>query len=326
MARSIYCSKCKQEKEPGRDNESCCKTCKSIQVKDRRLKKRLAQGLPEYGTGRSLNCATCGKIKEHRERTYCKECNNARSRERWKNKEAAQYNKREITLICECGKEKESTRKLYCNDCLLNRKKESAKIAARERRKLHGSKVQRSIYCSNCNGIKEHQERGYCLNCEREKYKQRNKPNCGTCGNVKENPRDSYCNECKRNKNKIKSFNEGKRERNTPGLGRKTTCSICGKEKEINYLNESCCQACKIMKKKLGRSSRSNEQILKENVRRYTYKAIMEGKLIRMPCEVCQTNNDIQAHHDDYNKPLDVRWLCRKHHREHHLNERNKDK
>lgn len=36
------------------------------------------------------------------------------------------------------------------------------------------------------------------------------------------------------------------------------------------------------------------------------------------PCEVCFTTHDIEAHHDDYDKPLDVRWFCFKHHREHH--------
>jgi hypothetical protein len=46
-------------------------------------------------------------------------------------------------------------------------------------------------------------------------------------------------------------------------------------------------------------------------------KAIKKGTLAKMPCQIC---GDIaQAHHDDYSKPLDVRWLCVKHHNEHHV-------
>ena len=45
--------------------------------------------------------------------------------------------------------------------------------------------------------------------------------------------------------------------------------------------------------------------------------AIRDGRLIRQPCEVCGSARS-QAHHDDYSKPLDVRWLCSKHHSEHH--------
>lgn len=44
--------------------------------------------------------------------------------------------------------------------------------------------------------------------------------------------------------------------------------------------------------------------------------AIRDGRLIRQPCEVCGAT--AQAHHDDYGKPLEVRWLCTTHHAEWH--------
>ena len=45
--------------------------------------------------------------------------------------------------------------------------------------------------------------------------------------------------------------------------------------------------------------------------------AIRDGRLIRQPCEVCGKDK-AHAHHDDYSKPLDVRWLCTTHHAEWH--------
>lgn len=46
-------------------------------------------------------------------------------------------------------------------------------------------------------------------------------------------------------------------------------------------------------------------------------RAVACGQLERLPCEVCGTAKT-EAHHDDYSKPLDVRWLCQPHHRAHH--------
>lgn len=41
--------------------------------------------------------------------------------------------------------------------------------------------------------------------------------------------------------------------------------------------------------------------------------AIARGDLVRHPCEVCRRAYT-HAHHDDYAKPLTVRWLCPSHH------------
>lgn len=45
--------------------------------------------------------------------------------------------------------------------------------------------------------------------------------------------------------------------------------------------------------------------------------ALKTGKLVKGSCEACDTER-VDAHHDDYTKPLVVRWLCRKHHKDAH--------
>ena len=51
--------------------------------------------------------------------------------------------------------------------------------------------------------------------------------------------------------------------------------------------------------------------------------AIRDGKLIPWPaCSVPTCNGKPQAHHPDYSHPLDVVWLCDKHHKEAHAIER----
>jgi len=42
-------------------------------------------------------------------------------------------------------------------------------------------------------------------------------------------------------------------------------------------------------------------------------RALASGDLERQSCEICG-NPKVDAHHSDYDNPLDVRWLCRQHH------------
>ncbi len=34
------------------------------------------------------------------------------------------------------------------------------------------------------------------------------------------------------------------------------------------------------------------------------------GKLIPKPCEICGAEKNVEMHHDDHSKPLEVRWIC----------------
>jgi hypothetical protein len=56
--------------------------------------------------------------------------------------------------------------------------------------------------------------------------------------------------------------------------------------------------------------------------RRAVKHALISGDLVKRDCEI---GNDckgrIEGHHDDYSKPLQVRWLCKKHHAEVHTAE-----
>jgi len=62
---------------------------------------------------------------------------------------------------------------------------------------------------------------------------------------------------------------------------------------------------------------RENSDPVITKARNQVSQAIATGRLLRMPCETCGEHKS-EAHHDDYSKPLSVRWLCKKHHNEHH--------
>jgi hypothetical protein len=42
--------------------------------------------------------------------------------------------------------------------------------------------------------------------------------------------------------------------------------------------------------------------------------AIRDGRIIKLPCECCSSTDRIHGHHEDYTKPIDVIWLCPRHH------------
>lgn len=50
------------------------------------------------------------------------------------------------------------------------------------------------------------------------------------------------------------------------------------------------------------------ERRVKYLARRKVREAIKRGKIQRQPCQEC--GGEAQAHHDDYSRPLDVRWYC----------------
>ena len=62
------------------------------------------------------------------------------------------------------------------------------------------------------------------------------------------------------------------------------------------------------------RSPEDREKYLARKAVEYRVKT---GDLVKQPCARCGGDN-VQAHHEDYSKPLDVIWLCPKDHKARH--------
>lgn len=117
-------------------------------------------------------------------------------------------------------------------------------------------------------------------------------------------------------------------------------CSKCGEDKLLAdfYKNDRTCKVCRCAKVRANRASKVDYYREYDRKRGYhgnglnsqrsvypnQYKAqtavgnaVRDGKLFKKACEVC-SNSNTHAHHDDYNHPLVVRWLCPIHHKEWH--------
>jgi hypothetical protein len=102
----------------------------------------------------------------------------------------------------------------------------------------------------------------------------------------------------------------------------KTTCSKCLGPND--RLPQRYCRACHAAYARDNRPRHvdlPDEQRQRSNARAYANVYQRRGKLLPEPCTVCQ-DPSAQKHHDDYSKPLQVTWLCRKCHLTLHLDDK----
>lgn len=130
------------------------------------------------------------------------------------------------------------------------------------------------------------------------------------------------CVKCKQNRDLSRYY---KRPRNKKD-GLTNTCKDCYNLKE-RALKEADPE--RFRKKDLAYRAKHKADILRKmrekgaknrhkNRARHLLKYhIKSGKIIRKPCEVC-FNQKSEGHHEDYSKPLEVIWLCRRHHARRH--------
>ena len=168
--------------------------------------------------------------------------------------------------------------------------------------------------CYKCGKIKERRSAGYCNACHSAYTKEWKKINP---------KREEHLEKARvysKKRRLAKPKRKGQRKQilgNKPGIVR-PICSWCHVIIE-NFKKKKYCKKCSAKYNREWRKKNipSEEQKFRDAVRHKTYLAIAKGLLIREPCEVCGKTK-VEAHHDDYNKTFDVRWLCVKHHHEFH--------
>ena len=67
-------------------------------------------------------------------------------------------------------------------------------------------------------------------------------------------------------------------------------------------------------------SKKTNEKYVNANKSRKYYDKRKYKIIVKDKCELCESQYMVQAHHDDYNLPLEVTFLCRTCHSEWHRN------
>ena len=130
------------------------------------------------------------------------------------------------------------------------------------------------------------------------------------------------CNKCDSEKELVK-FGKDKTKKD----GLRTVCKECGKKYDSKRRRTK--ERKEYMKSfykwylESGKAAEVDKKYRKSHPKKYAAhkavsSAIRNKTLIKSNCEICGCKK-VQAHHDNYNNFLDVRWLCAKCHAKWHL-------
>lgn len=101
----------------------------------------------------------------------------------------------------------------------------------------------------------------------------------------------------------------------------KGRCSKCNGEIEPHRQNKQryclSCHRADMRKNRPKYGELTEQQKMKANARSYLNAYLKRGKIKKEACSVCGDQN-AQAHHEDYRKPLEIIWYCRPCHLDYH--------
>jgi hypothetical protein len=101
---------------------------------------------------------------------------------------------------------------------------------------------------------------------------------------------------------------------------RTRACSKCGGDLADRYGKHCYCKACHAANMRANRRKHSDlndEQRKKANVRSLSKHYLQQGLIKWQPCVACGSEES-EMHHESYDRPMDVTWLCRPCHLKEH--------
>lgn len=131
---------------------------------------------------------------------------------------------------------------------------------------------------------------------------------CVECGIVRLLRTDAVTKRCR----KCSARAGGMAPKPTRRLGTWIPCSRCG---SLFYRRPSAANQlfCSSLCGNRAKAATAEDKQRKVSARAEANTALLNGRLTRCSCEVCGDPNT-QMHHEDYNQPLLITWLCRRHH------------
>lgn len=147
-----------------------------------------------------------------------------------------------------------------------------------------------------------------CVNCRTSRAKEEFYSNDRTC---------KYCRREKAQKNRARNIDKIREYDRSRG---RTTKRIEKNKEYINYMRTNKPEKWRAMRYKATLKYRTKHKD-RQKARTMINNLLRDKKLIKEPCIKCGSFK-VQAHHKDYKNPLDIIWLCDKHHKAVHLKER----
>jgi hypothetical protein len=133
-----------------------------------------------------------------------------------------------------------------------------------------------------------------------------------------------YCHKCKQDKPVSDYWVSA-----TSKTGLQSYCKQCQKTRQVEYQKTKkgksvyLASVKKYRKTDKGRANHHRQANLyrarhpeKTSAKNIVKLALASGKISKSPCVKCGSTKNIEGHHKDYSKPLDVTWLCTSHHNE----------